>query len=358
MFLSTTLLLSSLAATPVAQQGDLLLQPDAIVAPDGSLQEGMTVLIRDGKIVSVAKAKDGQDAVMLDGVLAPGMIDAFSGRGADRLLTEQSAQITPDLRAADGLQLTSPVWDSLLARGITAVHITPDATNVLAGWGALVSTGGELSERVLQGQTKQIASLVTSSVTDNRVGPSSLAGALEILEQAMTHPDTKDLSPSLWFFLENAEGARGAQSIQGKQVVTPILMGEVGSYGGLFAGQLVGMPTMGYGGLARRAESWRRMHKAGVQFAFGTRAGNREWDSLRTSAMAFSRFTGDAEAAWASVTSNPATMLGMEKEMGTIQAGARADLVLWSAHPLDATARVEAVLIGGETAYRAPGVEQ
>jgi len=358
MLLSTTLLLSTFAAGPVPQQGDLLLQPDAIVAADGTLQSGMVVQVRDGRIVAVTEAKDGQQAIALEGVLAPGMIDAFSGRGADRLLTEQSQQLTPDLRAADGLQLTSPVWDSLLARGITAVHVTPDPTNVLAGWGAVVSTGGDLGQRVLAPQTKQIASLVTSSVTDNRVGPSSLAGALEILEQAMAHPETKDLSSQLWCFLENAEGARGVQQLVGKQPFTPILMGELGSYGGLFAGNLVGIPTMSYAGLARRAETWRRMHKAGVAFAFGTRAGNREWDSLRTSAMAFSRFTGDAAAAWASVTSNPAKMLGMEKEMGSIQAGARADLVLWSAHPLDATARVEAVLIGGKTVYRATGVEQ
>lgn len=355
MLFPTTLLLSTLAAVS-AQQGAIILQPDAIVAPDGSRQAGVSVVIREGRIVEVAETpKTAGTQVQLSGVLAPGMIDAFSGRGADRLLTEQSARTTEDLRASDGLQMSSPVWESLMARGVTAVHVVPDPTNVLAGWGTLVSTGGE--NRVLQQQSAMIASLVQSSVNDARVGPSSLAGALEILEQSLANPDGSEIGSHLWFFLENAEGARGAMSLTERKEGTtanPVLMGEIGSFGGLFAGKLVGLPTMGYGALARRAETWRRLHKAGTRFAFGSRAGNREWDALRTSAMALSRFTGDVEAAWSSVTSNPAEMLGVAEDMGSIQVGARADLVLWTAHPLDATARVTAVMIGGETVYRAP----
>ena len=358
MFLFTTLLLGSLAAAFPVQQDVVILRPDAIVAADGSLQQGMSIVVRDGRILEVSATPQTRGtSVRLDGVLAPGMIDAFSGRGADRLLTEQSSRTTPELRAADGLQMSSPVWESLMARGVTAVHVTPDPTNVLAGWGVLVSTGGSVDvERVLRPRTRMIASLVQSSVSDDRVGPSSLAGALELLEQALALPDATEFGPDLWFFLENAEGARGAQTLterMGSRATQPILMGEIGSYGGMFAGQLVGLPTMGYGALARRAETWRRMHEQGTRFAFGSRAGNREWDSLRTSAMALSRFTGDAAAAWASVTSNPAEMLGLEQEMGSIRVGARADLVLWTAHPLDATARVTSVMIGGNTVYRA-----
>ncbi|MHC4379950.1 MAG: amidohydrolase family protein [Planctomycetota bacterium] len=353
MLLTSTLLLTAMAAAP-AQQGAVILQPDAIVAPDGSRQTGVSVVIRDGRIVEVAATpKTAGTKVQLSGVLAPGMIDAFSGRGADRLLTEQSARTTEDLRAADGLQMSSPVWESLMARGVTAVHVVPDPTNVLAGWGALVSTGGE--DRVRQPQSAMVASLVQSSVTDTRVGPSSLAGAMEILEQALANPDGGDFGSRLWFFLENAEGARSAMAMTERMSGTtanPVLMGEVGSFGGLFAGQLVGLPTMGYGALARRAETWRLLHKAGTRFAFGSRAGNLEWDALRTSAMALSRFTGDVEAAWSSVSSNPAEMLGVGGEMGSIQVGARADLVLWTAHPLDATARVISVMIGGDTVYR------
>jgi len=358
MILSATLLLSPLLA-PLPQQDAVILQPDAIVTADGSLQQGMSVVVRDGRIVEIAaEPSTAGTKVRLAGVLAPGMIDAFSGRGADRLLTEQSLKTTPDLRAADGLLLSSPVWEALMARGVTSVHITPDATNVVSGWGALVSTGG--AERVIEGKTRMIGSLVQSAVTDQRVGPSSLAGAVELLEAAFANGAAKEYRNNMWFFVESAESARAMKNLTSDLKDSnnhAILMGEVGTFGGAFAGQLVGLPTMSYGALARRAATWKLMHKAGVRFAFGTRAGNREWDSLRTSAMALSRFTGSASAAWASVTSNPAEMLGMESEVGSLKVGARADLVLWTGHPLDATATVTAVFIDGTTAYRAPSEE-
>ncbi|MDA0668136.1 MAG: amidohydrolase family protein [Planctomycetota bacterium] len=358
MILFSTLLLTSLLA-PLPQQDAVILQPDAIVAADGSLQEGMSVVVKEGRIVEVAaEPTTAGTTVRLSGVLAPGMIDAFSGHGADRLLTEQSLKTTPDLRAVDGLQLSSPIWESLMARGVTAVHITPDATNVVAGWGALVSTAGK--ERVIEAKTRMIGSLVQSAINDDRVGPSSLAGAVEILEATFANAAAKEYRNNMWFFVESAESARAMENLTSDLKDSnnhAILMGEVGSFGGAFAGQLVGLPTMSYGALARRAATWELMHKAGVRFAFGTRAGNREWDSLRTSAMALSRFTGSATAAWASVTSNPAEMLGMESEVGSLKVGARADLVLWTGHPLDSTATVTAVFMDGTTAYRATSEE-
>lgn len=358
MILSATLLLTSLLA-PLPQQDAVILQPDAIVNAEGSLQEGISVVVRDGRIVEIsAQPKTAGTKVRLAGVLAPGMIDAFSGRGADRLLTEQSFQTTPDLLAVDGLQLSSPVWESLMARGVTSVHITPDATNVVAGWGALVATAGK--ERVIEGKTRMIGSLVQSAVNDNRVGPSSLAGAVEVLEAAFANGAAKEYRNNMWFFVESAESARAMETLTADLKDSnnhAILMGEVGSFGGAFSGQLVGLPTMSYGALARRAATWKLMHKADVRFAFGTRAGNSEWDSLRTSAMALSRFTGSASAAWASVTSNPAEMLGMESEVGSLKVGARADLVLWTGHPLDATASVTTVFIDGGTVYRAQSEE-
>ncbi len=358
MFALSTFLIGLLATAPCWQQNTVILQPDAVLLADGTLQEHVGVAIRDGRILEIGVSVQVSGLrVPLQGVLAPGMVDAFSGRGAERLLTEQSRQLTPQLRAADGLQLASPVWESLLARGVTAVHITPDPTNVLAGRGVLVSAAGEsLEQRILLKDTALVGSLVQSAIHDDRVGPSSLAGGLELLEQAFATAKSDDFGPSLWMYLENAEGTRGVQDLaatKGLQVV-PILMGEVGSYGGQFPQQIVGLPTMGLGAFARRAETWRRLAKQGTQVAFGTRAGNQAWDSLRTSAMAWSRLTGDAAGAWATVTFNPAKLLGMEKEIGSIQVGARADLVLWSAHPLDATAQVVSVMVGGQTVFRAP----
>lgn len=359
--LITSLLLGALAAQSTAGASapalsKTALQPDAIVAADGSLQEGKVLVLENGKIQSVLdQAPSGVPLTRVHGVLSAGMIDAATGRGADRFLTEQSLTLTPELRAADGLDLDSKVWEAMLSRGITAVHIVPDPSNPLAGQGVLVSCGSASGvPQVLRASTVQVISLIQSAVTDDRVGPSSLSGAMEHLRKAFAEGRATELP--LWCFVENAEGLRAVASLAEERPYHAVLWGELGGYAGAAAGQLAILPTFGMGELPRRAATWRAMHKAGVRFAFSTRGGNAEWNSLRTSAMALSRFSGDAAAAWQAVTSNPAEALGMNQSLGSLAAGQRADLVLWSGHPLDATARVEAVMIGGETVYHAPPV--
>jgi imidazolonepropionase-like amidohydrolase len=49
------------------------------------------------------------------------------------------------------------------------------------------------------------------------------------------------------------------------------------------------------------------------------------------------------------VTQTPARMLGLDRELGTVQRGKRADLILWSGEPFAATSMPLVVLIDGET---------
>ncbi len=56
------------------------------------------------------------------------------------------------------------------------------------------------------------------------------------------------------------------------------------------------------------------------------------------------------------VTANAAWALGIERQVGTIEAGKMADLVLWSAHPLSVYAKADVVWIDGRVAFdRAKG---
>lgn len=51
------------------------------------------------------------------------------------------------------------------------------------------------------------------------------------------------------------------------------------------------------------------------------------------------------------VTANPAWVLGIEAVTGTLEAGKRADVVVWSAHPFSVYSQAEVVIQGGEVAY-------
>jgi len=344
----------------IAPQGqDVALHPRAIIGADGVLVADQYVVVRGERIQSVAaQPPAGVRVVELDGVLAPGMVDAFSSFGAASRLTEESQALTPGLRAADGVDLDREQWEEFVAQGITAIHLAPEPSNALAGWGAMLTTGG--AKRRIAETTIQIASL-TGSTYDERIGPTALVGALELLEPAFA-AGGKNFARGVIFVVEDAEGMRGARALCERHGVTRrpfVLFGELGAYAGEAAGELVILPAIGANGArAREAEVLKRMHGAGTRIAFGTRGGNGGPDALRLAAMLLARATGDPAAAWNAVCRAPAEALGLEKEIGVIAQGARADLVLWSAHPLDAAARVQSVMIGGETVHAAAPVAQ
>jgi imidazolonepropionase-like amidohydrolase len=61
--------------------------------------------------------------------------------------------------------------------------------------------------------------------------------------------------------------------------------------------------------------------------------------------------------AWTWVSRNPARALGIDDETGTLEAGRRADVVIWSDDPLSSYAVAESVYIDGALIYErgAPG---
>ena len=71
-------------------------------------------------------------------------------------------------------------------------------------------------------------------------------------------------------------------------------------------------------------------------------------------AMASGRAAGvpvseDEALRW--VTANPAWVLGIDDITGTLEAGKRADVVLWSGSPFSVYSRAELVIAGGDVTY-------
>ncbi len=62
----------------------------------------------------------------------------------------------------------------------------------------------------------------------------------------------------------------------------------------------------------------------------------------------------DPETALASLTANPARILGLDHRLGTLSAGKDATMALWSGDPLDVMERVEMAFIDGREVYRHP----
>ena len=64
-------------------------------------------------------------------------------------------------------------------------------------------------------------------------------------------------------------------------------------------------------------------------------------------------FGFDTEAAFESVTAGAARLLGVEKDIGQLREGLKADLVVWSDHPFAPGARALRVFVGGQEVYHA-----
>jgi len=112
----------------------------------------------------------------------------------------------------------------------------------------------------------------------------------------------------------------------------------------------------GFESIAATQSNIGRMRAAGVKVAIGTINDDDTRMAFRArnyagNLVALTRVPGAAGLSWgealAMVTSRPAEAVGLGSEIGSLQAGRRGDVVIWSADPLDNMAAAETVLIDG-----------
>lgn len=142
------------------------------------------------------------------------------------------------------------------------------------------------------------------------------------------------------------EGATGAHLVADKlaEAGVPVVLGAPSSTMRFDAGPL----------RYETPDDAAKLSEAGVQVLLGSG----EDGATRHLALNGARRVAhgmDAEAALEAITSGAAKMLGVEKELGRIDRGMPANFVVWSAHPFDPAAKVEAVFIDGEQVYQADG---
>lgn len=101
----------------------------------------------------------------------------------------------------------------------------------------------------------------------------------------------------------------------------------------------------------RATDAPRRLADAGVSWSVGSGAGGSEQVRFVLLNAARACQAIDGADPLAAVTSQAADRLGINS-IGRLRAGARADLVLWSADPLEPGARAQRVYVGGRQVYQ------
>ncbi|MBU0616254.1 MAG: hypothetical protein KKI02_00910, partial [Planctomycetes bacterium] len=202
-----------LTLTPPAAATDeasdvIVIKAGRVHTVSGAPIEGGMVVVRDGRIEAVGRdvsiPEDARVIELTDSVVTPGLVDACCAigfevpqeasrptygeerdpfwrelsesaplrggapRGDDpdgpeataELLAagqpprvtwaEHASEVTPHRLVIDSVNLFSSDFERLMKGGVTTVYITPDSANVISSRGAILKTGGPISERIVE----------------------------------------------------------------------------------------------------------------------------------------------------------------------------------------------------------------
>lgn len=363
------------------------------MGPQGSLQSA-TVLIKDGKIQKVME----QDAALsgyevIDGkgkVLTPGLIGAFTNLGLVEVgfsagTVDASTKMSTISKVGAGLDVSYGINpDSTLIaisriEGITSAATTLATTHQLfQGQGAFISLGDK-SMPILKSAAFISLDMSNDGVDENGESRAVTWVALESALQEAEFAKDKTLTPMVEWHGELSKvdinaliplvsgdkplliDARRQADIrqvlalkQRHNKLNIVLLHA--TEGWMLADELAkagiavildpqsNLPNA-FDQLGATLQNAARLNKAGVKVTIGMDTHN-----IRLA----TQHAGNAVAnglPWidglAALTINPAKIYGMDKQLGSIEVGKQADLVLWSGDPLEVTESAEQVFIKG-----------
>ncbi|HZY89289.1 MAG TPA: amidohydrolase family protein, partial [Gemmataceae bacterium] len=370
----------------------------------GPVLPNARVLIKDGKIVEIARegAKFESDltgtVVDAKGLhLYPGMIDAGTVLGLTEVGSArethdyaEGGDFQPDLRASTGVNPDSELIPVTRANGVTTV-VTRPAGAIVAGQSALINLAGWVPRQMAV--VDPLALHVEFPSTSMRFGGGNadaprLARAInrrareekvrrlkELFQQAVVYDKARKQSPErpanprLEALVPYARGERpvviqanGKQDILEALKLADELKLKVVLSGGTEAwkvaaelkkrnvpviiGPIMALPQETYDPYDGPYACAAKLHEAGVPFCIRSTGTTNTRNLPYEAAMAVS-YGLPPEEGLKAVTLYPAQILGVDRDLGSISKGKRANLVLTNGDILQASTQVAALFIDG-----------
>jgi len=365
---------------------------------DGILQN-TDVLIKDGKILKIGKNLSDPVAKVIDGTgkhLTAGIIDEHSHIGAASI--NDVAANSSLVRIGDNIDAEAINIYRALAGGVVAVQVLHGSANPIGGQSALIKLRwGESPENYkIQGadgfikfalgeNVKRTSNAASVRFPQTRMGVEQVFAdaftnareyekkwaaynSLPAKEKALAIKPRRDLVDETILEILNKKRFISCHSYVQSEINMLMKVAErfnfrINTFTHILEGYKVADKMAQHGVAASTFSDWWNykwevryaipynaaiMHRAGVLTAINSddaEMGRR----LNQEAAKSVKYAGISEEdALKLVTLNPAKMLHLDNQMGSVKVGKSADVVLWTDHPLSVYAKAEKTIIDGK----------
>ncbi|MGE0408067.1 MAG: amidohydrolase family protein [Amphiplicatus sp.] len=386
--------LVGLAFAPGAQAQVVAIQNARVytMGPAGVIDNG-DVVMRDGLIAAVGvdlPAPEGATVIDAAGrIVTPGIFAPYSQLGLVEIDEESETNdsavgddfaLSAAVDATDAYNPTSSLVAINRAGGVTRALSAPaPGTKLFGGRAMVVDLSGRIASVTKAGAAQTVA---LGAAGAERAGNSRLgawASLREYLDEALSYAanprdyvlrsrdprlairDLEALGPviagrqPLLAAVNSAADIRTLIKIKQRYRLNVIVLGGAEAWRAapelaaanvpVILDPLQNLPTE-FEDLGATLANAARLYAAGARIAFLAPATH----NLRLLPQSAGNAVAAGlpyEAALAALTINPATMFGLAGELGSLDAGKRADVVIWDGDPLDVTSRPVAVFIDG-----------
>jgi imidazolonepropionase-like amidohydrolase len=396
-------LLASLVLAPIAGAQTIAITGGKVYPGSGAPIENGTVLIRDGKIVSVgANITVPADAQRIDATgkwVTPGLVNSATSLGLVEVSQEgqtrdESAEGKDEIAAAftvwEGLNTSSVMIAPAREDGVTSVVVLPSG-GLISGQAAFVDlVDGTVSDMVLRAPIAMVAEIGDKGSAGVGARAELLMKLREVLDDAKTYRTRKA-------DFERAQTRAFAASRLDLEALAPVLDGRMplllrvdkasdidaamklardydlkiivagGAEAWMVADKLAAakIPVLtgamnnipgSFSTLGSRQENAAMLRKAGVNvILIGNGPGDPETFNVRNmrqeagNAVAYGMSWDDALRA---ITQAPAELFGVGDKVGSLQAGREANVVIWAGDPFELRTLPERVFLRGKEVQR------
>jgi imidazolonepropionase-like amidohydrolase len=353
--------------------------------------EGADVVLEGGLVSLVGPGQSPEGALRIDArgkVVTPGLVDVLTGLGLVEIELEKSARDEEELggdrvraafRAADGYDPASTLIPIARAGGLTSAGVVPTG-GLVSGQSAFVDLGGVTAREAM------VREVLALHVRLGGPGPAtSLLKLREALDDARAFDknragyeknQSRSLSASRLdlealvlalrgtvptvFHADRASDLLACLAVAKQFGLRPIVAGAAEGWkvaaelaqarAGVVVQPLVNGPES-FRTIFARDDNAARLARAGVRVAISTGSAH---DARKLRQLAGNAVRGGL--AWAdalrAITHTPAELFGLASRQGTLEPGRVANVVVWSADPLETSSHAEQVFVRGVPAPR------